>query len=187
MSYTLKPGDLLVAPPTTPDARFHEAVILITDHDHKGSIGLCLNKPTQFMVNDLITPLNVEIPWNPLLFWGGPVCQDVSFMLHSPEWTLPEYSRTITRNWMVTQHWSMFVHLGDGDEPQHWRIFAGCAAWAPGQLNREIQGQAPWTKKHSWLIVNDPPAEVLLTMDHGDMWQWACDRAALQTTSHWMA
>jgi putative transcriptional regulator len=187
MQYDVKPGDLLVAPPGILDHRFKETVLLVTDHDHKGSVGLVLNRATEYQVNDLITPLDVEIPWNPLLFWGGPVCQEISFMLHSPEWRLEGYSRSITADWAVTQHWSMFVHLGDGDEPQHWRIFAGCCAWAPGQLDREIQGLAPSSKASSWLVVNDPPAGVLLGMDHGDMWAWACDRAALQTTSCWMA
>lgn len=183
MSYELNPGDLLVAPPATPDSRFREAVLMVTDHDHKGSVALCLNRATDFMVNDLITPLNVEIPWDPQLFWGGPVCQDISFMLHSPEWHMTEYTRDLTENWSVTQHWSMFVHLGDNDEPQHWRIFAGCAAWAPGQLDREIQGQKPWNKKHSWLIVNNPPVDQLFSTEPEDLWHWACDQAVAQSVS----
>lgn len=186
MSYTLNPGDLLISPPSTPDTRFKEAVLLVTDHDHKGSIALCLNRPTEFMVNDLITPLNVEISWDPQLYWGGPVCQEVSFMLHSPEWTMDQYTRAITNNWSVTQHWSMFVHLSDGDNPSHWRIFAGCAAWAPGQLDREIQGQAPWNRKHSWLILNNPPVDKLFDIEPEIMWSWACDQAAAQTVSGWM-
>ena len=187
MTYALKPGDLLVAPPGIVDHRFREAVILVTDHDHKGSVGLVLNRATEYRVNDLITPLNVELAWDPLLYWGGPVCQDISFMLHSPEWFMKNYSRTLSQDWSVTQHWSMFVHLSDGDEPQHWRIHAGCCAWAPGQLDREIQGQHPWSRASSWLVVNEPPVNVLLTMDHSDLWSWACDRAAAQTTSSWMA
>jgi putative transcriptional regulator len=186
MSYTIKPGDLLVAPPSTPDDRFKEAVLLITDHDQRGSIALCLNRVTEYMVNDLITPLNVEISWDPHLYWGGPVCQDVSFMLHSPDWTMDQYTRAISNDWSVTQHWSMFVHLSDHDDPQHWRIFAGCAAWAPGQLVREIQGQAPWSSKHSWLIVNNPDVNGLLDIEPDDMWVWACDCAASQTISGWL-
>lgn len=187
MSYTLNPGDLLVAPPSTPDIRFKDAVLLVTDHDAKGSIALCLNRETEFMVNDLITPLNVEVPWNPKLHWGGPVCQDYSFMLHSPDWELAPYTRTLTKDWSVTQHWSMFVHLSDSDEPQHWRIFAGCAVWAPGQLNRELSGQAPWSPQHSWLIVNNPDPSVLFEIDIEDYYTWACNQAAAQTVSHWMA
>jgi putative transcriptional regulator len=161
--------------------------MLVTDHDHKGSVALCLNRTTDYMVNDLITPLNVEISWDPCLYWGGPVCQDASFMLHSPDWALDAYTRRLTDNWSVTQHWSMFVHLSDSDEPHHWRIFAGCAAWAPGQLDREILGQSPWTPKHSWLIVNDPPIDQLFDTEPEDLWHWACDQAVSQTVSSWMA
>jgi putative transcriptional regulator len=187
MSYTVSPGDLLIAPPNMTDSRFRESVVLLTDHDYKGSVGLVLNRLTEFKVNDLITPLSVEIPWDPHMHWGGPVCQDISFMLHSPEWTLDNYSRIITHNWMVTQHWSMFINLSDGDEPQHWRVFAGCCAWAPGQLNRELAGEHPWTPGHSWLILRDPPVDQILEIDSTELWSWACDRAAAQTTSSWMA
>lgn len=186
MHYELNPGDVIVAPPNMIDSRFREAVILITDHDHKGSIGLVLNRTTEFRVNDLITPLNVEIPWDPAMHWGGPVCQDLSFMLHSPEWALDNYTRHITSNWSVTQHWSMFVHLSDTDEPQHWRVFAGCCAWAPGQLDREIQGATAWSSKTSWLILNQPDAGALLAIDSEDLWAWSCDRTAAQATSSWM-
>lgn len=187
MAVEVKPGDLLIAPPNMTDHRFREAVILLTDHDYKGSVGLVLNRVTEYMVNDLITPLNVEIPWDPQLFWGGPVCQDISFMLHSPEWSMENYTRTLTHNWSVTQHWSMFVHLGDGDEPQHWRIFAGCCAWAPGQLARELAGVRPYKASNSWLVLQEPDVAELLDMDHDRMWNWACDQVAVQATSLWMA
>jgi putative transcriptional regulator len=187
MSYKINSGDLLIAPPSIRDSRFREAVILITDHDHKGSVGLTLNRNTEYRVNDLITPLNVLLPRDPQLYWGGPVCQDISFMLHTPEWQLDHYTRDLTDNWSVTQHWSMFVHLGDEDEPSAWRIFAGCAAWAPGQLERELAGQRPWSAADSWLILKDPPVSQLLEMDPQDLWPWACDRTAAQTTGSWMA
>lgn len=187
MSTSVKPGDLLIAPPSMTDYRFDKSVIFLSDHDHKGSVGLVLNRSTEYMVNDLITPLNVEIPWDPRLFWGGPVCQDISFMLHSPEWFMKDYTRELTHNWSVTQHWSMFVHLSDGDEPQHWRVFAGCCAWAPGQLDRELAGRAPHKPTNSWLVLRDPDVTELFELEPEDQWIWACDRVAHQTTSMWMA
>jgi putative transcriptional regulator len=187
MQHAVKPGDLLVAPPNIQDHRFREAVILLTDHDHKGSVGLALNRATDYRVNDLITPLRVEIPWDPYLHWGGPVGQDMTYMLHTPEWRLDNYTRNTTDNWSVTQHWSMYLHLSDHDEPQHWRIFAGCCAWAPGQLDRELAGARPWQPAHSWLILRDPPVSQILNIEPLDLWGWACDRTAAQTTSAWMA
>jgi putative transcriptional regulator len=187
MQHTVKPGALLIAPPSIPDARFQQAVILITDHDHRGSVGLTLNRATDYQVNDLITPLNVEITWDPQLFWGGPVCQDASFLLHSPDWRLTNYTRSITPNWRLTQHWSMFVHLSDGDEPQHWRVFAGCCAWAPRQLDRELSGVGAWQPHQGWLVIEEPRVAELLQLEPEDMWVWACDCAATETVSSWMA
>lgn len=187
MPHTIRPGALLIAPPSIPDARFHHTVILITDHDARGSVGLVLNRATDYQVNDLITPLNVEIAWDPQLFWGGPVCQDMSFLLHSPDWQLPNYTRAITPLCCVTQHWSMFVHLSDGDQPHDWRVFAGCCAWAPGQLARELSGVGAGQPYHSWLVVEQPRVSELLDLDPQHMWVWACDSAAAATVSTWMA
>jgi len=182
MSHSITAGDLLIAAPMIKDQRFQNSVILLTDHDAKGSVGLVLNRATEYMVNDLITPLNVELTWDPHLFWGGPVAQDISFMLHSPEWSVDGYTRGLTNNWSVTQHWSMFVHLSDGDEPYHWRIFAGCCAWAPGQLDRELDRGAG-----SWLVLNDPDVAQLLDLEDQDIWDRACSQVATQTTSGWLA
>jgi putative transcriptional regulator len=187
MTYMIKPGDLLVAPPSIPDDRFSQAVMLVTDHDDRGSVALCLNRATEYMVNDLITPLNVEISWDPVLFWGGPVCQDINFMLHTPEWYLSSYTRPLNRAWSVTQHWSMFTQLSTGFEPESWRIFAGCAVWAPGQLARELVGQyvnsAP---SQGWLVVKDPDVALVLSLEPEDVWTWACDLVADQSVATWM-
>lgn len=182
MRNTAQAGDLLIANPTIKDHRFNKSVILLTDHDDRGSVGLVLNRTTEYRVNDLITPLNVELTWDPHLYWGGPVCQDISFMLHSPEWSMGEYTRSVDRNWSVTNHWSMFVHLSDSDEPQHWRVFAGCCAWSVGQLARELH-----SSDSAWLVLENPPVDQLLEIQTGQQWTWAVDQLAARAVVTWMA
>ena len=52
--------DLLIAPPTIPDPRFRKAVLMLT-HDHNGgSFALCLNKPTEHTLQDILEETGIE-------------------------------------------------------------------------------------------------------------------------------
>ena len=173
-------GDIIVAPPAAHTPEFEKTVVLITDHTARGTMGLILNRATEITVNELLTPMNISLPWTHELYWGGPMAQDMVFMLHSSEWSIENCTHRINRNWSYTTHWSMFHHLSDNDEPQAWRIFAGCAAWAPHQLVQEITDPRA---DRSWLpLVNPPPGE-LLELNSDSLWSWAMSRATEQAVS----
>jgi putative transcriptional regulator len=171
-------GDLVVAPPVCSDPEFLRSVTLLTDHTAQGSRGLILNRATELTLNALLAPMDIVLPWQHQLYWGGPQALHTVFMLHSSEWRINNITQRIDRNWSLTTHWSMFYHLADHDEPQHWRVFAGCAAWAPGQLELEIVSDNP---RLSWLTINRLSTEGLLTMD--GLWSWAISRATEQAVS----
>ena len=42
---TITKGNILIARPTLYDFTFNRTVVIITDHNEKGSIGFILNKP----------------------------------------------------------------------------------------------------------------------------------------------
>lgn len=171
-------GDLIVAPPRCSDSQFVKSVTLLTDHTARGSRGLILNRATELTLNELLSPMDITLPWQHQLYWGGPQAQDMVFMLHSSEWRINNVTRGIDRNWSLTAHWSMFHHLADHDEPQYWRVFAGCAAWAPEQLDQEIVSDDPGLSR---LPINRPPTEGLLSID--GLWSWAISRATEQAVS----
>jgi len=173
-------GDLVVAPPQCLDREFRNAVIMLTDHSASGTMGLVLNRATDVTINELLIPLDLVLPWQYQLYWGGPVAQDMVFMLHSSEWTIKGSTHRINSNWSYTTHWQMFHHLADHDEPQHWRIFSGCAAWAPHQLITEITDSRA---DCSWLPFTNPPLLELMDLQSNSLWSWATSRATEQAVS----
>ena len=186
MSADLNCGDLLVAPPTIIDSRFEKTVLLLTHNIEAGSLALCLNKQSEYKVNDILKEVNLQLEKNLPLFWGGPVSQNTVWMLHSKEWAI-ETTIDIDENWSLTSHVSMFHHLADGDEPAKFRIFFGQASWGPGQLRGELEGDPPWNKNHSWLTVKKPDVDWLLDTNPKNLWIESTQICGEQAVDKWLA
>jgi len=72
-------GKLLVAEPSIlNDKEFNRSVIYLTEHNKDGCIGFILNKPTDFVLKDLIPEINI----NYTIFHGGPVEQENLYFMH---------------------------------------------------------------------------------------------------------
>lgn len=180
----LRPGDILIAPPKMQDTRFSKTVIMLTHFRDGASFGLVLNKPSSHTVNDLSPELDVPLPQNVPLFWGGPVNPQTIWMLHSSEWQL-ETSIRINEHWSMTSSTEMFHHIGDGDCPEHWIITFGFCGWARHQLESEIQGEAPWSIESSWLVWHQPD-DHLLDVAPEELWRVSAEQCAHQAVNHWM-
>lgn len=179
----LNPGDLLVAPPKIRDERFEHSVIMLI-HNDGYTLGFCLNKPTEHWASDIVP----EIDWgeeNIPLYWGGPMNPNTVWMLHSSEWQ-HESTVEINESWSMTSHIDMFAALAAGNRPQHYRLMYGCSNWAPGQLEGELEGIAPWTRSHSWLTVTEPNSDWLLEVDPDDLWNESTTLSAEQAIDRWI-
>src|SRR5210317_1650213 len=76
-------GKLLIAEPSIlNDKEFNRSVIYLTEHNNDGCIGFILNKPTEFLLSDLIPEINCDFR----VFSGGPVEQENLYFIHK----LPE-------------------------------------------------------------------------------------------------
>lgn len=149
-------GQLLVAMPGMPDARFAETVICLCAHGPEGAMGLVLNKPIDDLsFDDLVKQLDLA-PTPPArrirLLAGGPVEGSRGFVLHSGEWetegTLP------VAEWLsMTASVEVLKEVASGRGPRQAVLALGYAGWGPGQLESELQGNA-------WLTV--PADEALL-------------------------
>ena len=64
-------GNVLLAKPTVDDACFKRSVILLVDHDSEGSMGVIVNRLTDYTLADVVEGPDYfqEIP----LYMGGPV------------------------------------------------------------------------------------------------------------------
>ena len=181
----LTAGTLLIAPPGMPDPRFHGAVMLLVQHEPSGSVAFAMNKPTDYVINDILDEIDVDGNLPLPLYWGGPVRSSAVWMLHDADWTM-ERSVEINEHWAMTSSLGMFSHIIDGDCPGYYRFLHGIATWGPGQLEGEIRGEHPWTASSSWLTVPDPGPEFLLECPEDRLWEQATDLVKDQFVSNWL-
>jgi putative transcriptional regulator len=181
----IESGMLLVAPPTMPDHRFSKTVIMITQHGVSGTQGLCINRDLGRGVNSLIKPLGHQLSQDQPIYWGGPVAATTLWMLHGSDWYC-ENTLEISPDWCVSSSLHMFDEICSNG-PEHARFCLGLTAWAPGQLEAEIRGQAPWSSNSSWLVAHALDPALMLSISPTDLWGWACGLSAREAVSQWLA
>jgi putative AlgH/UPF0301 family transcriptional regulator len=117
---------------------------------------------------------------------GGPIDNTGIHILHTPDVVTP-LTRHVTPDICVTGDTTLLQGIGDGTMiPNRYRFILGVCTWAPGQLEGEMSGVAPWNKDHQWLTVpaND---EIVFDYDDIDQWNAAVDMAAENIVKDWMA
>lgn len=182
----LAAGDLLIAPPAMQDTRFHHSVLLITQHSQRASFALCVNRPTEHRLNDILEPLTIRFPQNPQMYWGGPVSPSTVWMLHDSAWS-SQGTAPVTDQWSITSHHQMFDHIQAQGWPQQYRLMFGHSGWGPGQLTAELTGQDPWSHRSSWLVLHGPDPDWLLNPQVEELWRQATAFCGQQTVDSWMA
>lgn len=79
-SVTPETGKLLIAEPFQKESFFKRAVVLICQHDQKGTVGLIINKITDLKINDAIEDFpQFDAP----VYFGGPEKTDNIFYVHT--------------------------------------------------------------------------------------------------------
>jgi putative transcriptional regulator len=165
-------GKLLVAHPRQTQSPFYRSVVLVTeDHDH-GSVGLVLNKPTDFTLKQVMESKGYDCLADRMVYQGGPVNQSALVMIHSDTWYS---SNTMTVKSTVASISSdnlMIEKLAMGDYPQNWRFVCGVSGWAPGQLEAEIRGTMGYDP--SWLVC-EANEDIIYKWDGEKQWHKALE------------
>jgi len=180
-------GKLLIAHPRLSRSDwFHKTVVYLYEHSHIfGASGLVLNIPSKLSVADLCQEHDIEYPWaNEKIYAGGPVTPGNVIMLHTGEWHSSN-TGLVSTDYSITSDYNMFGKIAQGDQPYYWRMFAGVAAWAPGQLEQELEGEPPSRREHSWLLA-DPNDDIIFQTDGDNQWQAALDLSAKQLFDAWI-
>lgn len=169
---TLEPiaGSLLVAKPTVDgDGCFERSVILMVTHDDTGSMGLILNHPTDLKLSDVL-PHDLIVVDAPL-YLGGPVQNDMLFFVHDLGPDLIPDAQAVGNGLYVGGDFDTLRRYvnGGGAVDGHIRFLSGYSGWAAGQLQAEVD-------IHSWAVLDDADAGMLLSGNVGDMWQLAVNR-----------
>jgi len=154
-------GRLLIAEPSIlNDSSFNRTVILLSEHNDEGSIGFIINKPTSYVLNDIIPEINSDL----IIYDGGPVSKDNLYFVHNVPNLIPD-SIEIANDiyWggsfdMVTQ----LLNSGQLHE-DNIRFFLGYSGWGKNQLLDEV-------KTTSWIVIHNTFKNIF-NISHHSIWK----------------
>ena len=153
-------GKLILAGPALKDPNFERTVVLITEHNEDGAMGLVLNRPSEASVEDAVPDLTWVADGGDAVFVGGPVAPNGVIVL--AEWADPGQAVVLVED-------DLGFVPGDAEDPDalvaaisRVRVYAGHAGWGPGQLEAELEEEA-------W-IVEAPQREELFSDEPEGLW-----------------
>jgi len=167
-------GELLVARPEMGDPRFARAVIFLVRHNAEGAMGLIINRPVEHEPAEKVlkdfgiegVPAKGDID----VHYGGPVQLELAFVLHTPDYHLPD-TVVVNGAFAMTADPQILKDIAAGKGPKKSILARGYAGWGAGQLEGELALNA-------WVIVPADPA--LVFGDHPeDLWERAIKRRGI--------
>ena len=141
-------NQFLMAMPGMVDGEFAGTVIYLCEHTPKGALGLVINRPTDLSVAGLLEKidlkLEIALPQNAAVYFGGPVHTDRGFVLHSPAGS---FSSSIQLGQLaLTTSRDVLQAVAQGNGPEKMLVTLGYSGWGAGQLESEIA-------QNAWLTV----------------------------------
>ena len=141
--------DILVALPELKDSIFEKSVILLKKNQKDLShFGVILNSETTLPCHELFSSLSFpkqEVGYDMVLL-GGPVNPDFLWLLHTTEQTSGS-SVAFNEKIALTPIEEMKSFFSSNFSPEIICVGTGCAGWAPGQLEEEINQGSWWMGK----------------------------------------
>jgi putative transcriptional regulator len=165
-------GRFLVSARGLTDPNFFKTVVLIVEHNDHGTMGLVVNRPSSVSVHNALSQY-FEIPsTEEVVYVGGPVEPSALFILHDAEEM--ECECPIVPGLFCGSSEDVFedvvrayAHKTDDQQSSSFRIFSGCAGWAPHQAEGEIA-------RGDWHIM-PASADLVLHDDSYELWD-KCNR-----------
>lgn len=167
-------GNLLVAPPTLKGQLWHESVIMVTEHELNGSVGVILNKPSNLTINEFGEKIGVDLDIPGDVHIGGPLNPQSLSFLHTSDWKC-DNTMIINDEFRLSSSPEIMPRLAAGDTPKQWRLFLGICGWQPKQLIREIK---PVSGKlnTSWCVISSN-SELVFEYNNVEQWEFAIEAA----------
>ena len=164
-------GQLLIAAPTIGDPRFAHTVILMVRHDREGAFGIVINRPVgESPIASLLEGAGEDvsgISGNVRIFAGGPVQQELGFVVHSVEYRLDE-TLEVDGRVAMTANRQVLRDIGHNRGPVKSLFALGYAGWGPGQLEGELA-------RHDWFTTPSEP-RLIFDDDRANLWEDAMAR-----------
>ena len=164
----------LIAKRELGDPNFRETVVLVTHPREGGPWGVIINAPLDRRLTEVFPEHESLKPRKDVLYFGGPVQREgLVFLVRS--FKPPPRSVQVLRDVYFTGD----VDWIDGqlkrpNPTRGLRVYTGYSAWAPGQLQKEIE-------RGSWYVL-PADAETVFEKESHRIWPELVERAATQRT-----
>ncbi len=162
-NFEIKPakGKFLVADRNLIDPNFSKTVILLTDYHQYGATGLIINRPTKLKLSKAFPEMEKLRHRTDTLYFGGPVAKGHIHLLIRSE-DQPEGSRRVFDNIFVSSSLAVLQKMIDNEAGgATFRVYAGYAGWAAGQLDRELsRGDWHVLRADARTIFDKPSSEI---------------------------
>ena len=140
-SYPLQAGNILVSVPFACDFYFNRTVILLIDHNEKGSFGIMLNKNLPIRLQDFFKNNEKKHEGIPV-FNGGPVEINTLFALHTYGDLIKGSLQVIGELYFGGSPTELLQFIEDDALDENLiRFYLGYAGWSEGQLELELKNK----------------------------------------------
>jgi putative transcriptional regulator len=171
-------GNLIISPPSVKGNFWYKTVAMIVEHHNQGSIGIVLNKRSNYTINELGDQLDLDFDIPGYVYIGGPVNPNSISLIHSNEWSCDNTLR-LNENFSLSSSKEIMRRFSNNDLPKKWRLFFGICGWPPGKLHKEINGIEPEDKNTSWCFTNSD-TDLVFNHDTKVQWNKALEKAAAE-------
>ena len=131
-------GRFLIASRQLLDPHFAETVVLLIEYDQQGAMGIIINRPSELKLSAVLPEIEVLRQRPDTVYLGGPVAKNQLLLLirtSSP----PEGSLLVFKDIHVSSSQEVMQRMIKNPQgEERFRVYAGYAGWAPGQLDNEI-------------------------------------------------
>ena len=162
----------LISTQSLNDTIFKKSIILLCDHNKKGSMGLILNKPmlTEKNKSLFLDTIFDNSELDSKIYFGGPVDLNTCFILHDTSY-LNKETIQISDELSITSNNTIINDLKNGEGPSTYRLNIGYAGWSSGQLEEEI-------KNGDWLLT-PAPNNFIFNVPDDQMWLQSTEKLGL--------
>jgi putative transcriptional regulator len=161
---SLATGSLLIASPELSDPMFARSVVFVLRHDDEGTIGVVLNRPTNLVPATIFPELKDSVgSYAGNLFRGGPIAPTrLLYIVRGLAAATVNGPEVLDKVFLSIDDAALpdMTRLADGTNDL--RLYAGHAAWVPGQLQSEINAGG-------WEVLPGTP-ELVFHADPGSLW-----------------
>jgi putative transcriptional regulator len=157
----LSGGKFLVATRKLKDPGFSKTVVFLIDYEKQGAMGLVINRPSEVRLAALLPDLKGFEHPTEKVFLGGPVAMSqIRLLIRSKR--KPEDSYGVFEDvYMSSSREELKRLIKDGKLETRFRVYAGYAGWAPGQLDREVSmGHWHILPADADIIFHEEPTEI---------------------------